>query len=240
MGKAVFALALVLAAPLLCALFLVGESQLGKPFPVLCEGQTSVFISEPDGKTEKLELDALFQAQFTPDAPGPYIVQCGNETKEILVQGAAQAQRVDDNGMEVASAFLLLSILAFMALMLAASVFIAKAYLGSSRFTKVVSNGSAQLFLKAQHRMESVQISDPVSTDHQGPALKFSIPRIEAGSQWHHEYAISSPLRTLPADLSASVNGKRISMLSELYIEGNIAGDTPPSGGKRRIPRASA
>ena len=73
------------------AAFFIGEADAEGRIPVLCEDAPEVFVSTPAGNTVLLEL-AGHQAVFSPAFPGPYIVQCGNETKEVAVQGSSEAQ----------------------------------------------------------------------------------------------------------------------------------------------------
>jgi len=214
---------LLLLLPAANSLFLVGEGKVGAPFSVLCEGNVEAFVSAPTGNIGRLALDEGFQAVFTPDAAGPYTVQCGNETKTINVLGhAEEAEKVNAEGLGAISQFVLFSIAVFLSLMCIAAFYIAKTYLsGSARFSKSVSGNVATLFLRADRRMEHAEISDPVAFDHKGAEMKFSLPLLEAGAEWSYEYGISSPERALPASLTARVNGKNVSMLSELHIEGD-------------------
>ena len=216
----------LLLLPAANSLFLVGEGKIGAPFSVLCEGQNEVFVSAPTGNVVRLALDESFQATFTPEAAGPYTIQCGHETKTInavLPDGQPQgAENVTSDELLVISQFVLFSIAVFLVLMCIAVFYIAKTYLsGRARFSKSVTGSVATLFLRADERMENVEIADPVAFDHKGADMKFDLRALDAGAEWKHEYEISSPEKALPASLTARVNGKEVSMLSELHIEGN-------------------
>ena len=227
MVKAAFALALLLAACASSAIFLVGSGKAGQAVPILCEGQAAAFVSMPEGRTERLQLDSSFQAEFTPALGGPYAVQCGNETKIVSVEQSAQAADIEQGAGDAASAFLLASILLFIALMAIASFYMARTYLyGATRFCKRVEGNTARLSLVAGPAMERVEISDPVCIGRRGKELRFSIPALPAGCEWRHEYCIASPERALPAGLAAIVSGKKVSMLSEISIVG--AGGAKP------------
>ena len=248
--------------------FLVGPAEMGKSFSILCEGKGAAFVSEPDGVTVPLALDSSSQAEFTPQEAGPYTVQCGNDTKTVVVQQLQPAAITAQDG-GIASALVLFSIMAFVALMAAASVYISKTLLGGmTRFSKTVSGNKARLLLRADRAMEKVEILDPVCFDHTGRTMSFSIPALRGGAEWSFEYSIASPERALPASLTATAGGKGMSMLSELYIEdgerklqaeagkrgpggGEIGatggipatrsrdGSAHPRSGKRKLPKAS-
>ena len=107
-----------------------------------------------------------------------------------------------------------------MALMAAASLYaLARILSGAAQFSKTVSGGKARLLLRTDRDMENVEISDPVCFDHTGKSMGFSIPALKKGAEWSFEYSISSPKMALPASLTADAGGRRVSMLSELYIE---------------------
>ncbi len=225
MKSAAFALALLLFACASSALFLVGSGKVGERVPILCEGQSAAFVSMPDGNTVPLQLDGSSQAEFTPMVPGPYAVQCGNGTKILNVEQPAQAAKMEQGAGGAASAFLLAAIFALIALMAIASFYIARAYLsGATRFCKEVEGGTARLSIVAGKRMEGVEISDPVCIGRRREELRFSIPALAAGCEWRHDYEIASPERALPASLTAFVSGKKVSMLSEIFIGGEGTG----------------
>jgi hypothetical protein len=147
-------------------------------------------------------------------------VQCGNETKTVSVAQVERAVKMEGNGDVVFSVIVPASMLAFIALMAIASFYIAGTYLsGSARFCKSVQGGKARLELRAGRKMERAEISDPVCIGRKGDELRFSIPKLEAGSEWSFEYGMDCPKRALPASLSADVSGKRVSMLSELFVD---------------------
>jgi len=225
------AVALVLLfLPAANSLFLVGKGTVGAPFSILCEGQQEAFVSAPTGNAVRLALDGNFQAEFTPDAAGPYTVQCGHETKTINAvlpeSQSAEAVSAAEDGALMLHQAVLFSIAVFLVMMCIAAFYIVKTYLsGRSQFSKSVSGNAATLFLRADKRMEDVEIADPVAFDHKGAEMKFSLRVLEAGAEWKHEYEISSPEKALPASLAARVNGKSVSMLSELHIEGNGKND---------------
>ena len=226
------ALALLLASGTIGALFLAGPAEIGKPFSILCEGKGNAFISLPDGTNRSLALNSSGQAEFTPQEAGAYAIRCGNETKTVVAQQAGDA----------ISSLVLFSIMAFVALMAAASVYISKAILGGTmRFSKTVSGGKARLLLHADRDMELVEISDPVCFGHAGKSMGFSVPMLKKGAEWGFEYPIASPEKALPASLTAMVGGKEVSMLSELHIEdeGKIPAKQPRLESIQRKNKAS-
>jgi hypothetical protein len=91
--------------------------------------------------------------------------------------------------------------------------------------------------------MDAVRISDPVGIGCKGAPLSFSIPSLSAGQGWEHEYEMENPAQALPASLSARSGNGRISLLSQLYIDGGKAGAARHRGKEeekqlRTIPRA--
>ncbi len=238
----------ILLLPLAHPLFLVGPVKDGAA-QVLCENHSEAFVCGPSGKTERLTLDGNFQAQFAPDMPGPYTVQCGEEVSVVSFAAQAEAASVEPEWAEAASFFLLLSSLALIALMAIAAFFIAKTYLfGGMRFCKIVSGKKAELVLRAEKGMLSVVIEDPICLGWGKGGISIPIPSLKPGSQWRHEYDFPEGRHALPAELVATVEGKKIRVLSELYVEGGTGAASPKekapfsgSGKKamRRISRAA-
>jgi hypothetical protein len=211
------ALALLIFLGLASALSISGPAEVGRPFSISCEGK-SALVSSPNGSSAQLALNSSGQAEFVPQEAGQYAVRCGNGTKTLFVRQAG-----------IISSLALFSIIIFIALMAAASVYVSMAFLGgSTRFSKEVSGSTARLTLRADRDMERIEISDPVRLGHEGKSLSFSIPALKKGEEWSFEYRIASPKKALPASLTALAGGKEMSLLSELRIDaGEEAGSAP-------------
>ena len=212
------------------AAFFIGEADAEGRIPVLCEDAPEVFVSTPAGNTVLLEL-AGHQAVFSPAFPGPYIVQCGNETKEVAVQGSSEAQGgLPGRGDSYLPYFVLGGVL----LAAASALLFAKHLLAdSAAFSKTVEGGRARLEIRAGKRLDEVRVSDPVFAGFEGKWKEILIPSIGAGKAWVMEYEISEPERALPASLEARCEGARISMLSGLLIAGKRKG-TGATGGPEK------
>ena len=239
--------ALLLLLPMQTALFLVGEGNAGGEISILCENQERVFVSSPDGEVLQLDLDSAFQAEFIPQQSGPYTVQCGRETATIAVESAQQAGAGKEKEQE--NAFLLLAAAGiFFAAFAAAALLLAKNRFSKNVFSKTVEGNRAQLHLRAEKKLEKIEIEDPVQFSYPGKPLRFSVPRLEAGKEWSWEYDIATPEKALPATLEAWEGKRKISMLSKLLIEGKggiapkigrgISG-SPPTKIKRKLQKAA-
>ncbi len=227
-------LAILLAAPLLHAAFLAGEGKIGQPVAVLCEGQGEIYVSQPDGKQQKLLLDGNSQAKFIPGLPGPYAVQCGNETLVVQVAQvpAANAQYL---AVEQGEPLLLAGLAVLLVLFLLAAALLAwKLVCCGTEFSKEVENCRAGLHLRAGGRLEKIAIADPVAIGFPGKEMRFEIPALGAGKEWRFEYEIADGETALPASLSAREGGKTISLLSTLFIAGNIQAQKEEAGGKSK------
>ena len=218
MKSAVLLLAVLLFSPL-HSLFLVGQGTVGGQIPVLCEQQDQAFVSSPNGQAQTLSLDNDFEANFTPQEPGPYTVQCGKETKTISV-AAAQQSPPDAIRITGDANAIILAVLSFSALAILAAVAVGRRFFTSAVFSKTVQGGRAHLYLKAGKKMLQIRVEDPVSFPYKKQAMKFSIPSLAGGKDWSWEYDIEEPEKALPASLEAVEGGKKISMLSRLLIEG--------------------
>ena len=201
------------------AIFLAGEGDAGK-ISILCEGQAAAYVAAPGAQAVMLPLDGAHQAVYVPDAPGPYTVQCGKETKTVVHAvpaangGGAQAE-ADGNAAE----FAVLAI--FFIAAFAAMFFVARRlFFSKAEFRKIVEGDRARLTLCAAKAMDGITISDPVGMDFAGRERKFSIPSLPAGKKWEWEYEVEEPQKALPASLTANYGKQKVSMLSELYIEG--------------------
>lgn len=227
------------------AAFLVSEGNVGEKISILCENQESVYVSPPSGAQVRYDLDSDFQAFFVPDAPGPYAVQCGNETKIITVLAAASADGAGEGAAQQRDYLVLYAVVVLFAVFAAAAALIAKVMIFErTLFAKSVENGMARLHLRAGKRMEDVSIDDPVSMGFAGKAVQLSIPLLLAGAEWSYEYEIGQPERALPASLKARMNGQEISILSELYIgreKKEVTNKTAEGSfaAKRKLPKAS-
>ncbi len=229
------------------AAFFVGEGMVGGKIPILCENQESVYVSSPDGAQVRYPLDSDFQSFFVPDAPGPYAVQCGNETRTITVLAAASAAGAGDGAAQQGDYLALYAAVVLLLMAAAAAALIAKMIIfDRTLFAKSVEGGIARLHLRAGKKMENALIEDPVAMDFSGEPLHFSIPLMLAGAEWSYEYKIKQPERALPASLKARMNGNEISLLSELWIGkknmgGNpneAVGEKPSIAAKRKLPKA--
>jgi hypothetical protein len=225
------------------ALFLAGYSEGEGAVSILCEGEREVFISSPDGQTYPLALDSTGQAQFTPQSTGPYAIQCGSQAKTILVEGRPQpSQRLSSN--EGFGLLVLVLCGIFMAALLAASALL-YFHISNNRteFVKQINGKAVRLSLRAGERLSNIAISDPVSMGESLPK-EFKIHSLFSGQSWSHEYEIEEPCRALPATLSADAGKDRISLLSQLMIDGRAGvqiakrwGDASKNG-LRRLPKS--
>ncbi len=245
MGLAV-AFFILLAASLAHPAFLVGEGRVGEKIPVLCERQEYFYVSAPAGAAVRKPLDSDFQSSFTPEVAGPHTVQCGNETKVVGVAPAAVAGKArEEQGIVPSDSLVLAGVAALLLFFAAFSALLAKQMIfGRTIFVKHVEGGRARLHVRAGKKMGRVEISDPVSMGYPGEALRFSIPLLLPGAEWSYEYEIDAQERALPAGLEADFGGKKISILSVLYIErkksetGIMAGKKMPKL-KRKLPKAA-
>lgn len=218
------------------ALFLAGEGEAGK-ISILCEGQPSVFIVPPGGTAEMLSLDTTHQAEYVPGTPGPYTVQCGNDTKSIMVApqpaepaGIAAAREED---LLVFAALSIFSLFTLGAVLFAAK----ELFWERTEFRKIVGGNSAKLCLRAGRKLEKITIADPVAIGFSGKEMLFSIPMLCAGKEWAWEYEVEEPEKALPASLEAMQNGRQIIILSSLFIEGKESGGShvAPAAGTKKI-----
>lgn len=232
---------LLLVLPLAHALFLVGDAGEDGRIPILCEQQESVFVSSPDGKVSRLALDTSFQAEFLAPSPGPYTVQCGNQTSTVFAGGNTPGKAADAAD-EISYSLLLWIVALSLASLLAAALLIIGQAAGKTVFRKTVEGRAARLSLKAGSEMDCIEIEDPVAFGYSGERLHFSIPKLQKGAEWSWEYEIGAQAQegALPASLSAEEGGRGISMLSELFIEGRkgaAQGSGAAAGAKRKLPK---
>jgi hypothetical protein len=212
-----------------CALFLAGFAQDGGEISILCEGQQSAYLSSPDGQTLALLLDSASQSSFQPQQNGPYTVQCGNETKTVLVklppQPSAGAAPAGEST---------LPLVAGMALIVAAAAAIAAwLALGSrTEFTKSQEGGRVALRIRAGRALHSIKVIDP-DGGQGGAALELSIPHLAKGEKWGWDYERQQGEQLAPASMRAKCNGKEISLIS-----GAPAGGSTQQKEKRQLPRA--
>ncbi|MEM2138104.1 MAG: hypothetical protein QW568_03375 [Candidatus Anstonellaceae archaeon] len=246
----VFLLAFVFAAIALAnAEFLVGNSTVGGKMPILCEGETEVFVSQPDGEVAKLALDGYSQAEFPPKMAGPHTVQCGKHTIVAYASQENDSAGAVNSGGEFFATLALLVLLAgfFIATFLAAKFF----FLDRTEFLKNAGNGKVEINLRTAKKMENLVVEDPVCVGYAGGEKRFRIGTLEPGRSWKCEYEIDGwePARALPASLSATQQGRAISLLSGLFIEGrgkNTGEKLSAEAGKkaysekRRLPKAPA
>ncbi len=206
------------------ALFLAGQSQAGGEISVLCEGQASIFVSSPDGQLRAITLDIASQAAFYPQFKGPYTVQCGNETKTVIIQ-LPQQEGADALGGESA-----LPIVTGVAIFIAAAIALAaRMLLGrKTTFSKRCESGRVSLSLRAGQDLHSIKITDP-DGGKGGAALELSIPRLRRGAAWSWEYEMEQGAPLLPARMHAKC--KR----GEIFLVSGTGEKT--EGEKKQVPR---
>jgi hypothetical protein len=244
----VFLLVFALAAISLAnAEFLVGNGTVGGKLSILCEGQQHVFVSQPDGEVAKLALDGYSQAEFSPKMAGPYAVQCGKETQVAYVsQEGDEADAMSAGGDIFATLSLLVLLAGFFAATLLAAKFL---FFDRTEFLKSVEGGVVKVEIRTAKKMENLVVEDPVCISYAGEEKRFEIGTLAAGRSWKCEYEIEGweEEKALPANLSATSQGKKISLLSGLFIEGkekNLDGRKGAATGKgfvsekRRLPKA--
>ena len=218
------------------ALFLAGQSEQGGEISVLCEGQSSAFISLPTGGLHALALDSDFQAKFSPTAPGPYTIQCGKETKTISV---LLSPRADSGAFSSGENLFLVAgaAIVFLAVLLTA----AKVFLNPRTvFSKSYAGGRVRLCLRAAEDLKEIKITDPQGGES-GTPLLLSIPHLACGAEWNWEYDGSGePL--LAARLSAKCAKGSVSLIS--CVEGgSVQKQTMADMGKaekRKLPKHEA
>lgn len=243
MKSAAPVLFLLICSGIASALFLAAQGEEGRLL-VLCEGQREAFISSPDGALMRLQLNSSSQAEFAPSLHGPHAVQCGNETKVVQAQLPSGAPGMPPgNGI---TWFVIASLAAFFALMLAAFALLARHFISQRvEFTKRVSGGTAELSLCSGMELTGIEISDPVEMGHGGKAVSFRLQRLSAGQKWAHACTVANPSRALPASLFAHSKNGKVSLLSRLFIEGkqpqsqksSLQGKGKPHA--RRLPKAA-
>jgi len=192
------------------ALFLAGQSEQGGEISILCEGQSSAFLSLPTGELRALALDSDFQARFTPTASGPYTIQCGKEAKTILVPSPL---RSDSGAFSSGENFFLVAgvaIVFLFALLISAKIFLKP----KTIFSKSSAGGRVRLYVRAAEDLKEINISD-LQGGVDGSPLQLSIPHLPAGAEWNWEYEGSSePL--LAARLSAKCAKGELHLLSSV------------------------
>ena len=217
MKTAALAFSLLLLFSSLQAEFLANYDSTSGKIWVRCDNQSSVFVSGQQGGAQRRMLDDGFQADFTPEGGGNYVVQCARETKGVAVptpepQTPVLAQG-DSLPLTIAAAIL------FLLLALALFIFALRVLQSQSWFCKSVEGKRVRLALRAGENMKNVVISDPVAIGYSGELMEFSIPRLDAGKEWQAEYGIVSPKNALPASLRAECKSGSISILSQLIAE---------------------
>ena len=176
---------------------------------MLCEGQSSVFLSLPSGEVRALPLDSDFQAKFFPATSGPHTFQCGKETATVAVFLPKPADSGAYSSGE--NMFLVAGVaIAFLAALLIA----AKAFLKPRTiFSKSGGGGRVLLFLRAGEDLQGITIYDPQGGEN-GQPLKLLIPRLPSGAEWRWEYESSGgPL--LDARLEAKCANGAVSIISD-------------------------
>jgi len=218
------------------ALFLAGQAEQGGEISILCEGQSSAFISLPTGELRALALDSDFQARFTPIAPGPYTIQCGKETKTINVP---LPSRADSGAFSSGENFFLVAgvALVFLAVfLLAAKVFLKP----KTIFSKSSAGGRVRLYLHAAEDLKEIKISD-LQGGVDGAPLALSIPHLPLGAEWNWEYDGSNEPQ-LAARLSAICAKGELHLLSSVE-DGSAQKQKTGDGnkrGNRKLPKHEA
>lgn len=183
---------------------------------VLCDNQSSVFVSSQDGLQREIALGLSSQADFAPPQGGKYAVQCGKAAIVVSVPSEPPAPQAAQGGEG-------LGWIAIAALSVAFSFFVAafalRVLFSQSWFCKSVEGNRARITLRAGSAMRNVLITDPVAIGHSGGAMEFSIPRLDAGREWQAEYEVENPENILPASLQAECRGGNVSMLSQLIAD---------------------
>lgn len=184
--------------------------QPGGEISVLCEGQSQVFLSAPDGQLRAIALDNSSQARIYPQGNGPYTIQCGSEAKTVLVRLPQ---------MPVAGAFGAESALPMVAGL--ASVFLLAAFFISRRllrkrtdFTKQIEGARVVLRISAAEKLANITIADP-DGGVEGRPLLLHIPCLADGASWSWEYEreeAGAPLA--PARMSAKCAKGEINLIS--------------------------
>ena len=199
----------LLLSQIASALFLTGQAEQGSVVSILCEGQSSVFLSLPTGELRELPLDSDFQAEFLPASSGPHTVQCGNETRTISVLLPAHADPGAYSSGENLALAAGAAIIFLAALCLAARLFLKPCTI----FSKSGCNGRVRLYLHAGEDLQGIKIFDPQGGEG-GQPLELSIPHLPSGAEWIWEYDANPGWPLLSARLSAKGAKGEISLLS--------------------------
>lgn len=239
-----FAVALFLLLPAANAGFLVGNGTVGQKIFVLCEGNPEIFVSQPSGVTERMALGSDFQAFFVPGAQGPHAVQCGKETKTAYAFASAETELEESRGGDLlATLSLAVALGGFLLATLLAAKFL---ILDRSDFRKIVGGGKVKLQLRMARRVGNAVVHDPVCAGFAGKEMVLNIGRLPAGKAWEFEYEADGweERHALPASLSFEEKGRKMQMLSELFIEGKGRKQEARKTGagtlaKRKLPKAS-
>ena len=191
------------------ALFLAGQIEQDGEISILCEGQSSVFLSLPSGDLRALPLDSDSQAKFIPTSYGPHTFQCGNETATVAVSPPAR----EDSGAYSSGENIL--IVSWVAIVFLAALFIsAKVFLRPrTTFLKSGGSGRVKLLLRAGEDLRAIKIADPQGGED-GEPIVLVIPRLPAGATWGWEYECTSGEPLLAAHLSAKGAKGGISLFS--------------------------
>ena len=216
MKTAVLAAALLLLFSSLHADFFANyDAGSGKVW-VLCENQSSVFVSAQGQGARELALDAASQVSFIPQQGEKYAVQCGKSTLVISVPSEPQSPQPVQGGGEI---YLLALAALFAVFSIGVFIFALRVLFSQSWFCKSVEGGTTKISLRAGAEMKNREIRDPVAMGFSGKEMEFHIPRLGAGKEWQAEYGTGEPQGALPASLQAECKGKKISMLSQLIAD---------------------
>ena len=217
MKTAALAFALLFLFSSLSAEFLANYDSASGKIWVRCDNETSVFVSSQQGGAQRLMLDEGFQASFTPEGGGNYVVQCARETKGVAVPAPEPQSQVLAQGDSLPAT--VLAAILFSVLALALFIFAIRVLSSQSWFCKSVEGKKVRLALRAGETMKNIVISDPVAIGYEGEQMEFSIPRLDAGKEWQAEYEIGNPRNALPASLKAECKGGNVAMLSQLIAD---------------------
>ncbi|MFA6490012.1 MAG: hypothetical protein WCT52_05025 [Candidatus Micrarchaeia archaeon] len=207
---------------------------------VLCENQSSVFVSGQDGLSREIALDANSQADFTPAHGGKYAVQCGKAALAVTVPSEPPAMQLAKGREDIG--WIAIAALAVLFSFLVALVAL-RVLLSQSWFCKSVEGNRARITLRAGSAMKNVLITDPVAIGHSGGQMEFSIRHLDAGREWQAEYEVETPENILPASLQAECKGGRVSMLSQLIADFPAGKPEKPQGAqqqphvKKKVPK---
>ncbi|MCX8198319.1 MAG: hypothetical protein N3F07_03985 [Candidatus Micrarchaeota archaeon] len=201
---------------------------------VLCEGQESILVASSEGAAWRIALDQSRQAEFQAEPGKSYAIACGNQSQALAPSKPSQpAERIAEPEIGWAAVALALPALFAFLLVAAARLFL----LGRPEFVKKVEGGRATLSLKAFSSMEEVEIIDPVCQGEE--ERRFFLPKLGKGKEWSCAYEYSSCKPALPAKLKAMVDGKEISMLSDLAPQGRQE-EGKPAAQKKSVPKAAS